>query len=419
MAIVGLDDTDSASGGMCTTYLASVLADQLGDDQPTTLLFRLNPAIPHKTRGNGAVAVYTDAPRNQALGLAANLVEKFAILDDPHTNPAIVSVEGDGSDLPTETLAFAVRAIREEIPLREAERLAGQIDATVRRWKNGRGLVGALAAVGAMSALCRVDHPFPGLLDDWTVEYLVYRPPHEKSRERRLDRERLWSVLGKTQDGLWDNRDPETGSLTCIPHSPCPVICGIRGDDDASVRAVGSAVEAPDIDRSRLFVTNQGTDAHLRSARAGRVRNRRSYRITGTVVTQPNTGTGGHVALHVGDSQATMRWMAFEPTKRFRATVRKLRPGDRVTGCGEVTDGTLKLEKIYVHELVDTQLVSPTCPGCARTMKSAGRGQGYRCRDCGAWARSKSRKPLARELDTRAYEVPPAARRHLARPLCR
>jgi len=111
--------------------------------------------------------------------------------------------------------------------------------------------------------------------------------------------------------------------------------------------------------------------------------------------------------------------VAFEPTKRFRDRVRALRPGDRVTVCGEVSDGTLKLEKFAIRDLVETEPTTPTCPGCGRSMSSAGADQGYRCRDCGTSADEPAERTLYRDLDVGWYEVPPVARRHVAKPLVR
>ena len=57
---IGLDDTDSRLG-RCTTHLAFKLVSYLNNknvkflDYP--LLIRLNPNIPWKTRGNGAVCL--------------------------------------------------------------------------------------------------------------------------------------------------------------------------------------------------------------------------------------------------------------------------------------------------------------------------------------------------------------------------
>jgi tRNA(Ile2)-agmatinylcytidine synthase len=52
-------------------------------------------------------------------------------------------------------------------------------------------------------------------------------------------------------------------------------------------------------------------------------------------------------------------------------------------------------------------------------MESAGRGQGYRCRDCGTSADGKAERTVGRDLEEGWYEVPPVARRHIAKPLVR
>ncbi|WP_332881549.1 hypothetical protein [Methanosarcina horonobensis] len=52
-------------------------------------------------------------------------------------------------------------------------------------------------------------------------------------------------------------------------------------------------------------------------------------------------------------------------------------------------------------------------------MKSAGQGQGFRCKKCGTQSLSKVRSETGRDLETGLYEVPPCARRHLAKPLAR
>ena len=44
---------------------------------------------------------------------------------------------------------------------------------------------------------------------------------------------------------------------------------------------------------------------------------------------------------------------AFEPTKNFRETVKKLIPGDLIEVYGAVKDKTLNLEKLEVLELAD------------------------------------------------------------------
>src|SRR3989442_11950354 len=56
---IGVDDTDSLRG-MCTTFLAAELVHDLTEDRDLIgypRLVRLNPTIPWKTRGNGAVCL--------------------------------------------------------------------------------------------------------------------------------------------------------------------------------------------------------------------------------------------------------------------------------------------------------------------------------------------------------------------------
>ncbi|MDY7081604.1 MAG: tRNA(Ile2) 2-agmatinylcytidine synthetase, partial [Halobacteria archaeon] len=110
---------------------------------------------------------------------------------------------------------------------------------------------------------------------------------------------------------------------------------------------------------------------------------------------------------------------AFEPTKSFRDLVRDLRVGDRIEVCGGFKNGTLNVEKFEVRDLNTTELTNPVCDGCGRTMESAGTNQGYRCRDCGTTAPSKVETSIQRQLDEGWYEVPPSARRHIAKPLVR
>jgi tRNA(Ile2)-agmatinylcytidine synthase len=52
-------------------------------------------------------------------------------------------------------------------------------------------------------------------------------------------------------------------------------------------------------------------------------------------------------------------------------------------------------------------------------MTSDGKGKGYKCRKCGAHAMDPEVRESPRTLTAGWYEVPPTARRHLAKPLCR
>ena len=56
MIRIGIDDTDSLKGG-CTTYMTTLLVKEFAEYDLIGYprLVRLNPMIPIKTRGNGAV----------------------------------------------------------------------------------------------------------------------------------------------------------------------------------------------------------------------------------------------------------------------------------------------------------------------------------------------------------------------------
>jgi tRNA(Ile2)-agmatinylcytidine synthase len=420
VTVLGLDDTDSRDRGMCTTYLADRVAREIesrGGRVERRLLVRLNPAVEHKTRGNAALALHTDHPADAVREVAAETLADLAETDDPRTSPGLVVADTDPETVPDAVAAFARDALREFHATDEAVRLADAVGYDHRGWHGGRGRIGALAAVGAWRAF-----------DEWTHEHISYRAFDRCGTPRDVDHDSVFAAAESGYPEVWDTVDRAEGESVCVPHAPGPILHGVRGDDPDAVRAVAARIDAEPVAASATFVTNQGTDAHLRSGGIGDLRDGRSYRVDGVVSDGPETRAGGHVHLTLaartegsgGDAAtATLDCVAFEPTKRFRDRVRALRVGDRLTVCGEVSDGTLKLEKFAVRELVQTEPATPVCPDCDRTMESAGRGQGYRCRDCGTSAPGKTEVRVDRDVEVGWYEVPPCARRHVAKPLIR
>lgn len=404
--IVGIDDTDSATRGMCTTYLAAVVAERVSSfaSVEDRLLVRLNPNVEHKTRGNAALAlrVKTDAPERVEETVVA-AVEEHAVFDDEKTNPGVAFLDGE----PSEALArYTVETVRGYKTRDEAQRVAEENGVGVRGWKNGRGVVGATAAVGASRAF-----------EDWTHELLVYRGREEWGEPRRVSWDSFHEAHEATRPRTWDTVDAETGEVVAVPNTHGPVVYGLRGTF-GGVWEANAHVEVEEAERVAVYRTNQGTDAHIVDASAGEVRDGRSYRVEGEVVEEPETHEGGHVFFEIEDDER-LRCAAFEPTGRFRDTVRRLREGDRVLVCGSMSDSTLNAEKLRVVSLNRTRRVKPTC--CGRRMESAGRGQGYRCRneDCDETAETLVEENVERELEERWYEVPPSTRRHLAKPLIR
>ena len=418
MTVVGLDDTDSRELGMCTTYVATRVAERLADVE-RLLLVRLNPAVPYKTRGNAALAIHVDCDPDVAFDVAREELESLSAGGDEATNPGLVVADGDAGDVPGDVRTFARDALWEHHEIADAEALLERHG--YRSWHlgDGRGRIGALAAVGSWRAF-----------DDWTDECISYREPDRWGTPRDVDPESVFAAADWGYPTVWDTVDRGEDELVCVPHTPCPILHGIRGDDPDAVCDVADRIEGEPVDRRQLFVTNQGTDAHLRAATVADARDGGAYRLEGTVVSEPETRRGGHVFFTLagdderanvgsGDADARLECVAFEPTKRFRDRVRALRVGDRLTVCGELSDGTCKLEKLAVRELVQSERVTPTCPDCGRRMESAGRNQGYRCRDCVTHADEKVAVDLERDLEVGWYEVPPCARRHVAKPLVR
>ncbi|WP_408958029.1 DUF1743 domain-containing protein [Natrinema sp. 74] len=430
MTVVGIDDTDSRERGMCTTYVAARIAQRLRTDESATvsrlLLVRLNPAVEYKTRGNAALAIHTNCAPDRAFALAREQLEILSETGDERTNPGLVVADGDPSEsgVPDDVSRFASAAIRDRLEIADAAALLERHG--YRSWHagNGRGRIGALAAIGARSAL-----------SEWTYEYISYRESDRWGTPREVDRESVFAAADEAYPAVWDTADRGEGETVCVPHTPGPILHGIRGDDPDAVRTVAERIESEPVADGRLFVTNQGTDVHLRDGSLETVEDGRAYRLEGRVVSEPETRRGGHVFVDLAsptdapadggpaddepESGERLVCAAFEPTKRFRDRVRALRVGDRITACGEVSRGTLKLEKFAVRDLVRHERVTPTCSDCGRTMESAGRGQGYRCRDCDTRAAKKARRRLERDLEPGWYEVPPCARRHVAKPLVR
>jgi tRNA(Ile2)-agmatinylcytidine synthase len=408
VTVIGVDDTDSRERGMCTTYVAARIAERVraaGGTVTRLLLVRLDPAVEHKTRGNAALAVHCDLNADRALGLASEALD-HAETADPQTNPGVVVAGTDPLD--REALAgVARRAVREYVRPAAVRRTLDRAGVATAERGTGRGLVGAAAAVGAWQAF-----------EEWTYEAISYREPGRWGTDREVDRESVFRAAEAGYPEVWDTVDREEDVAVCVPRTPCPVLYGIRGETPGAVREVATAIESESVAGRQVFVTNQGTDAHLRRA-GDEVRDGRAYRLDGRVATAPETRQGGHVFVGLATDAGRLQCVAFEPTKRFRDRVRGLRPGDRLTVCGEVSDGTLKLEKFAVRDLVETELATPDCPACGRSMESAGREAGYRCRDCSTTAPGKVERELDRCLEGGWYEVPPCARRHVAKPLVR
>lgn len=400
---IGIDDTD-APEEMCTTWLGARLIKDLIKQRyriEQARLIRLNPTIPYRTRGNAAIAFQATGDPEYAFEYACDLVRDYAALDCEKTHPGVVLSD---NQFPPDFYQKAVSAV---CTIAEAEEV---LAIHARNWKGfklGRGLIGATAAVASV-------------LPDYTWEYLAYRESGRWGSPREVNPGSLFTSEKVTTPHTWDSVDIENNSVVCVPHTPDPVLYGIRGDRPFPISRAVSCIRSEPVPWGQFWLTNQGTDAHLIAGTIGALTEGSSYQVKGAVLDQPVTARGGHVRFTIEDQNQVLVCMAFEPTKNFRHYIRALLPGDQIIAVGSYLKGSLNLEKIYLYPGPAAQITrAPSCQSCQKQMTSAGAGRGYKCRRCGARVPSPEVVSLHRTIRPGWYEVPPSARRHLARPLIR
>ena len=401
--LIGIDDTDSPQG-MCTTYLGAVLARRLIHDHMRVLearLVRLNPNVTWKTRGNAAITLYVDGNAERAFEIACATIEELAYFSCENTNPGVVVTEKWLDP------AFYYKAVTDFCEIEEAVNILNADGARYRGWKNRRGLIGATAAVASE-------------LKDRTSEILVYRQPERWGTSREVDRDSLFAAESATFPHTWDTVDTVNDVVVCVPHTPDPVLFGIRGENPAWVIMARQQILSEPHGIEQLYVTNQGTDAHLLPGKCGHLSELLSYVVPGIVTGIPATKEGGHVSFTMKEEDVEVRCMAYEPTKNFRHIIRQLEPGDEVIAVGSFKKGSINLEKIRVVSLTQpTTTRPPLCTTCNKRMTSNGKGKGWKCKKCDGRSAEPEIEEISRTLKTGWYEVPPTARRHLAKPLCR
>ncbi len=415
---IGIDDTDSIDG-MCTTYIGAVLLERLSRYSHVleARLIRLNPNIEHKTRGNASVCIelvpHDIGNVDEIKAAVLDAVKEYSVFEDQKTNPGVVFFSGS---VPEDFKAFYNRALHEVIEINDAEEILKKHRAEFHKFKNGRGIIGALAAIGSGQG-------------DHTYEVIAYREEVMWGKKRNVDRDSVFEMDRRTYPLTFNNVDGKDILIT--PNSPCPVLFGIRGEDPGTLNDAYSMIEPGEkVKRTVIYRTNQCTDAHLEKVkRIADIRPYSSVILKGTVSRRPKVIAGGHVIFELTDGRDHIACAAFEPTGRFRFIVDKLVEGDTVTVCGGVKAGikagkkpisTINLERMDVVELKKlTQERNPLCDGCGRRMESAGRNQKFRCRKCRTHKTKKIKVDIKRDIEERRYQVQPRAMRHLSKPLVR
>ena len=429
---VAADDTDSMRGN-CTTYLATEIIRALVHEDGLDLigyprLVRLNPAIPWKTRGNGALVMrfgkgtgkrtfigniegrelYCCESQTEWEPDPEKLAERIRpIVEEYHdpvdSDPGIVisRVRPDPS--------FYRRGVTRVMKRSDIEAEIERIGAAKIELGCGRGIIGCVCGMAWVP-------------EDHTYELLSYRPRSRWGTERIFDPSTVARAEHEipTSFNSWDDR---LAQCAMVPGTPCPVMYGFRGDVPEDLIRGHDIIKTEPQSRWVIFESNQGTDDHIiRSFTPEEFIPNSSYLIRGTVVSEQRI-RGGHTFLSIDTECGRVVCAAYEPSGPFRYLLDWLDPGDTVEVMGELRDSprTLNLEKVHVISLVDEweKVSNPVCPNCGTTMSSAGRGKGYRCRKCGAQAAQAVMRRKAHPLVSGWYEPPTEARRHLSKPLKR
>jgi len=366
---------------------------------------RLNPNIPWKTRGNGAVSIHIEnGEQKKVKHIVERVIRKYARVEDEQTNPGFVLLDEPPS------FELYEKTVKEIVSIEETKQILDSLGADYRGYKNGRGLVGATASVAW----------FPR--HDKTYELITYREEKKWGTGRIVDDESVKN-MDKMYTSTFDNYDYENNHNRLVPNSPCPILYGIRGESEEELIHASSMITSEVVDSWLMFETNQGTDDHLQKKTIADIQPYQSVITVGHVIQNPHTIKGGHVIFTIEDLTGKVDCAAYEPTKQFRRDIRELSIGDIVEVYGGVREKplTINIEKIKIKKL--TKLIekveNPICPRCGKHMRSKGTNQGYKCKNCGTKREKPVSKEKKRDISIGLYEVPVCARRHLSKPLKR
>ncbi|MDW8044835.1 MAG: tRNA(Ile)(2)-agmatinylcytidine synthase [Nitrososphaerota archaeon] len=415
---IGIDDTDS-SRRSCTTYLASLIVQSLLEGGAVFLdypnLIRLNPNVPWKTRGNGAVAlrVMVNDPHS-TFHKILDIVEKNSDITD--SNPGVVMLEG--INIPHRIKAFGELALHKIVKKSQALQIIDEYDGQYEEFGNGRGIIGALAAIGNT------------LEGDHTFEFLAYRSIDERGKSRGIDPDSVILMSRETFPQTFNNYDFEIKRVLITPRGPDPVLFGIRGENPRILLKAASMIKVSQfIERFMIFRTNQGTNLHLAyELDLSHLKPYTSGHVVGYVSQRPIIGKGGHVYFKIRNEKGEAWCAVYEPSGRLKKVASALIPNDLIEVGGGVRRKYMKYPSIINVEYIkviklakDLVYRNPICNKCGKRMSSEGKGKGYSCLYCGFKDKNAQKVAIEvpRSLKLGLYLPPPHSQRHLTKPFQR
>ena len=418
---IGFDDTDSTLG-KCTTHLAFKITSYLYKtnvkflDYP--LLIRLNPNIPWKTRGNGAVClrIMTKANNNEnIINFIKNELEKNSEIGKG-ANPGLVCLQS--KEIPDEIKQFHRLAMFDILSKQKATKLAQKFNLKYFSFGNGQGLVGAIAAIGCL------------LNSDHTFEILTYRKFENCGTLRIIDPVNVIRLHNTTFPSTFNSYDYIHKRVLILPHGPDPVFCGIRGEDPQILHNSLKILEIKeDLAGYMIYRSNQGTGMHLQNElKLSMIKSFTSGYVNCVIVTNPQIIQGGHVLFTVEDQLKNMCLaVVYEPTGLTKIAS-QLHTGDQIEigfGVRKATSKhpkVLNIEYIFIQQLAQIyNTVNPVCINCNKRMKSEGKNKGYQCKKCKIIDKNCKKVLLikTRFLKEGLYIPTLKAHRHLTKPFHR
>ena len=416
---IGFDDTDSVTSG-CTTHLAFKIVRFLLNIQTRfidyPLLIRLNPNVPWKTRGNGAVCLRIQTTKNRKIVEYVKHAIEVTSETAKGTNPAVAFLSGE--HVPRSIKDLSRIALFDIVTKQRAEKVAHENGLEYYSYGTGQGLVGSLAAIGSL--LCH----------DHTYEAIAYRKIKNCGNVRVVDASRVRLFSRNTFPDTFNNYDERHRRVLITPHGPDPVFCGIRGENpEVVVRSLKELKIQEELDGYMVFRSNQGTNMHLQDElKLKQLKTFSAGYLECKVSKTPRPIPGGHVIFEVQDKNgSTSPAAVYEPTGLTNLALR-LDVGDKIEiGCS-VRASTSKFPKILNIEYILVLRVNevhrsfnPICQRCGKRMKSEGRNKGFQCDKCGFRDKCGTKiDVIQRRSISKGLYVPTAnAHRHLTKPIQR
>jgi len=418
MPWIGLDDTDTLSGG-CTTYEFHSLIEELSKlskgGSPWSIpkdprLVRLWPFASKRTRGNAALALKIEPMEGKEECLLEFLdtwykslkqrISELEVIQSHHSErrqyppePCLIYLQNQYPD-------FYWSAVRGNVLFDDAKKIV-MSDENSRIWgSEGKmsGLIGSLAAISWTGS------------NDFTWELTAYRLKKNMNLERKICLESVESMSKRFPETIL-NRDPTSEKPLISPNTPCPVLYGIRSENEKEAELAHDYLQSFDENEGyssfQIWRTNQATGDHIKNTFEGLLKSR------------PKILKGGHVLLEVEliiQEPCIETLIAFEESGDVKKLANNLTEGDKIRWQGlKCPSGEIHLERLKLIEGVVRKRERPICE-CGKRYESSGKNQPLRC-TCG---NTFARLWIGEKIELNEWKEPnPSNRRHLSKPLNR